>query len=57
MHEWMKVLLKGHCHSKCNCLHTLSKEQEKEFSKFLTNVHESIKQDKDFQQGAAEVEP
>jgi hypothetical protein len=30
---------KGHCHIKCNCLHNLSKEQEKEFEKFVNNMN------------------
>jgi hypothetical protein len=38
----MKFFLKGHCHTKCNRTHTLTKEQGKEFEKFINNVKESI---------------
>ncbi len=52
----MKFLLKGYCHTKCNRLHHLTNDQQKEFEKFLINVRDSIK-DQDFQQGAAVAEP
>ena len=54
----MKFILKGHCHTKCNRLHSLSKEQEKEFEKFVNTVKDSLKQEnQDFHQGAADAEP
>lgn len=52
----MKFLLKGYCHSKCSRLHSLKKDKEKEFDKFILNVKDQIK-DQDFQQGAANVDP
>ena len=43
---------------KCNRLHSLTKDQEKEFEKFVNNIKESLKQEnQDFHQGAADAEP
>jgi hypothetical protein len=54
----MKFFLKGHCHTKCNRLHNLSKDQEKEFEKFINNIKETIKKEElDFHRGAADAEP
>jgi hypothetical protein len=52
----MKFLLKGYCHSKCSRLHNLTKDQEKEFNKFILNIRDQI-QDQDFQRGAADTDP
>lgn len=52
----MKFLIKGYCHLKCNRLLNLTKDQEKEFEKFIINVKDKIK-DQDFQQGAADIVP
>jgi hypothetical protein len=52
----MKFLLKGYCHTKCKRLHHLTKDQEKEFEKFVINVKDTIK-DQDFPQGAADADP
>lgn len=51
----MKFLLKGYCHTKCNRLHHLNNDQQKEFEKFLVNVRDNIKE-QDFLQGAADAE-
>jgi hypothetical protein len=39
---------------KCTRLYHLTKDQEKEFEKFVINVRDSIKE-QDFQQGATEA--
>jgi hypothetical protein len=54
----MKFLLKGHCHTKCNRMHSLDQNQQQEFSKFVSDVREFVKQaNQDFQQGAVEEQP
>ncbi len=54
----MKFLLKGHCHSKCTRLHSLSKDQEKEFEKFVNSIKDSLNQEnQDFHQGVVDAEP
>jgi hypothetical protein len=54
----MKFLLKGHCHTKCNCLNSLYQNQQREFGKFVADVREFAKQaQQDFQQGAVEEQP
>jgi hypothetical protein len=52
----MKFFLKGYCHTKCNGLHYLTSDQQKEFETFLINVRDNIKE-QDFQPGAADIEP
>jgi hypothetical protein len=54
----MKFLLKGHCHTKCNRLHSLTKDQEKEFEQFINTIKDSLKQEnQDFCQGAVDADP